>query len=401
MRTAHTHTAAVARCAVVACLLFAACASVAVAEPAAETSSGSPAVDALRAEEAAAQQALEQMRIDHSIQVAEYIELGKLMERNKVEIAQSTIDLAKAEVELEAIETALRERAVELYRGERLDILGILLSSRSLQDLWVRANYLTKITARDATLITDVRLARTEALWLRESLIGKMDQLRELQREADEKRERIEDDLELQEARAEQLRVDLARLLWSPVAGGTAPQGGFNPDAIISDAAFRNSSALTVEQIQAFLEEQPGSLATYKAKGHDGKVKPASQLIADAAVAWNINPKVLLVKLQKEQSLLQRANPTQRAYDWALGVGKTDSRTISKFQGFGMQVWGAAETLDKHADRWNSGIRMTIDGSAVTPANAATYSLYKYTPHLRGNMSFWLLYWRYFGDPSA
>lgn len=401
VRTTRTHRAVMAWCAVVACLLFVASAGVAIAEPAAETSSGSPAVGALRAEEAAAQQALEQMRIDLSIQVAEYIEVGKLMERNKQEIAQSTIDLATAEVELESIETALRHRAVELYRGERLDILGILLSSSSLQDLWVRANYLTKITARDATLITDVRLARTEALWLRESLIGKMDHLRELQRDADQKREKIEIDLELQEARAEQLRVDLARLLWSPPAVGSAPEGGFNPSAIISDVTFRNSSALTVEQIQAFLEEQPGSLATYEARDHTGKVKPASQLISEAAIAWNINPKVLLVKLQKEQSLLQRANPTQRAYDWALGVGKTDSRTISKFQGFGMQVWGAAETLDKHADRWVPGTGMTIDGSAVTPVNAATYSLYKYTPHLRGNMSFWLLYWRYFGDPSV
>jgi len=42
---------------------------------------------------------------------------------------------------------------------------------------------------------------------------------------------------------------------------------------------------------------------------------------------------------------------------------------------------------------------MTIDGSAVYPTNSATYSLYKYTPHLRGTTSFWLLYWRYFGDP--
>jgi peptidoglycan hydrolase CwlO-like protein len=388
-------------CAVLACALYLACAGVAQAEPTTTTPSGSPAIDALRAEEAAAQQALEQMRIDLSIQVAEYIEVGKLMERNKVEIAQSTIDLAQAEIELEAIETALRKRAVELYRGERLDILGILLSSRSIQDLWVRANYLTKITARDATLITDVRLARTEALWLRESLLNKMDALRELQRDADSKREKIEVDLEQQEKRAEQLRVDLARLLWSPAAGGgSAPQRGFNPDTIISEAAFRDSSSMNAEQIQAFLEEQPGSLATYQARDPNGKLKPASQLIADAAVAWNINPKVLLIKLQKEQSLLQKANPSQRAYDWALGVGKTDSRTISKFKGFGMQVWGGAQTLDKHADRWSSGTAMTIDGSAVLPTNAATYSLYKYTPHLRGNMSFWLLYWRYFGDPS-
>ena len=35
------------------------------------------------------------------------------------------------------------------------------------------------------------------------------------------------------------------------------------------------------------------------------------------------------------------------------------------------------------------------------PTNSATYSLYKYTPHFRGTMSFWMLYWRYFGDPLS
>jgi hypothetical protein len=42
---------------------------------------------------------------------------------------------------------------------------------------------------------------------------------------------------------------------------------------------------------------------------------------------------------------------------------------------------------------------MKIDGSTINPANSATYSLYKYTPHFRGTRSFWMLYWRYFGDP--
>lgn len=359
-------------------------------------------LEQLKAEEASLTAALEQTRVDLAIEVAEYIETGKLIERSKAEIAQATIDLAAAEVKQEETDAALRRRAVELYRGDRMELLSMLFTAQTLQDLWVRANYLTKITSRDATLLSDVRLARSEAMWLKGSLIAKMDRLHELQRDADARRERIEDELEEQEKRAEQLRVDIARVMWSPGEAGRAPSGGFDPSAIISQAAFRDSGSMTVEQIQAFLEEQPGSLARYKAADRNGVMKPASQLIGEAAVAHGINPKVLLVKLQKEQSLLERPNPTQRAYDWALGVGKTDSRTISKYRGFGMQVWSAAQVLDKH-DRIGAtrpGVTMPIDGSVVVPQNPATYALYKYTPHFRGNMSFWMLYWRYFGDPT-
>lgn len=385
-------------CAVLACVVFAVPVDRVHANP--ESTGTASAVEAKKAEEAQARLVLEQMKIDLAIQVAEYVELGTMIDRTKSEIAQATIDLATAEVKLDGTEIALRERAIELYRGERMDMLRVLLASSSIQDLWVRANYLTKITYRDAGLITEVRLARSEALWLQESLLNKMNRLAEMQRDADEKRLQIESDLEAQEARAEQLRVDLVRLMWTPVAG-SAPEGAFNPNLVISQTQYKDSGSMSVEQIQAFLEDQPGSLATYRARDHAGVVKPVSQMIAEAAVAWNINPKVILVKLQKEQSLLERRQPTQRAYDWALGVGKTDSRTISKYKGFGNQIWWGAHFLQKNERGWRPGITMTITGSTVYPANSATYSLFKYTPHLRGTMSFWLLYWRYFGDPTV
>jgi hypothetical protein len=134
---------------------------------------------------------------------------------------------------------------------------------------------------------------------------------------------------------------------------------------------------------------------------HNGVNKSAAEMIADAAVAWNVSPKVILVTLQKEQSLLGRSGPSQTALDWALGVGKTDSSTIYKYQGFGNQIWWGAATLNNNAERWKPGAQLLIDGNYVVPSNGATHSLYRYTPHIRGNTSFWLLYWRYFGDPRA
>ena len=37
--------------------------------------------------------------------------------------------------------------------------------------------------------------------------------------------------------------------------------------------------------------------------------------------------------------------------------------------------------------------------SRVTPTNRATWGLYRYTPHFGGNTSFWMIWWRHFGDP--
>jgi hypothetical protein len=126
-----------------------------------------------------------------------------------------------------------------------------------------------------------------------------------------------------------------------------------------------------------------------------------AQMIAEAALAWRVNPKVILVKLQKEQSLLADTSPSRTQYDWAMGAGATDSGKIYKYQGFGKQIWWGAEKLNKNTGPWRPGISMRIDGSRIHPTNSATYSLYKYTPHFRGTMSFWMLYWRYFGDPLS
>jgi hypothetical protein len=156
---------------------------------------------------------------------------------------------------------------------------------------------------------------------------------------------------------------------------------------------------MTVEDIQAFLEKQPGSLGRYVGPDHAGQSKSAAAMIAEASSRWGVSPKVVLATLQKEQSLLSRPFPTQRAQDWAMGCGKMDGRTLNKYRGFGNQIWYGAASLSKNAGRWRQGATLNIDGNHVQPANAATFGLYRYTPHVRGTMSFWLIYWRYFGDP--
>ncbi|MDP2232216.1 MAG: hypothetical protein Q8K89_01155, partial [Actinomycetota bacterium] len=247
--------------------------------------------------------------------------------------------------------------------------------------------------------------ARNESAFLRESLSLREQHLSELQAQADEKQQKIEADIDAQQAKATAIGADLAEMIRvakaQAVFQGSAPGADYSPDTLISDANFTASDSMTVEQIQGFLEQQSGTLDTYRAADHNGVVKSAAQMIAEAAAGWGVSPKVILVSLQKEQSLISRGSPSQNAYDWAMGCGKADSRTYTQFKGFGQQIWWGAQKLNKNAGPWRVGIEMTIDGNLVRPSNSSTYSLYKYTPHLRGTMSFWLLYWRYFGDPLS
>lgn len=365
------------------------------------TTPTSAAIEELKAEEAEARVQLELTRIDLATLVAEYIEMGSELDKTRRDIVQVTDELAGMQVKLEKAEETLANRAIELYRGDRDSMLSLILTSKSVQDLWVRSSYLAKINFRDSRLVNDVRLARQENLWLQKALYDKAERLDVLQRDADAHRSKIESDLAAQEERAERLRIDIARAMWAP-GGASAPQGGFNPETVISEAQFRDANALTVDTIQTFLEEQPGTLATYRTRDYAGKVKSVAEMVFEAGQAWGVNPKVILVKLQKEQSLLERGHPTGSAYDWAMGCGRPDSGArYTQYQGFGKQVWFGAEKLAKNGGPWSPGISMKIDGSTIHPTNAATYSLFKYTPHFRGTMSFWMLYWRYFGDPSV
>lgn len=367
------------------------------------------AIEQKKEEQTAEQQALALKRAELAQQVNVYVGITRDIERLEAEISEVASDVAQADVKLQRRRDALSNRAVQLYRGDRVGVLTILLTSRSLDDFINRTYFVTLIGERDAQLVQQVADARVESVWLQERLTLRLERLEDLIVDADKKREKIEEEVAEQERRAIAAGEDLARMLREQAAAaaaaalqsGTKPTTDFDPDTIISESAFRASDSMTAEQIQTFLDKQPGILAEYKAPDHNGVVKTTAELIAEASVAYQISPKVLLVKLQKEQSLLAKARPSQTALDWALGVGKTDSRTLTKYRGFGNQVWYGAKSLNTNTKPWTPGISRTIDGSTVRPTNAATYSLYKYTPHLRGNMSFWLLYWRYFGDPLA
>lgn len=365
----------------------------------------SPAIEAKKLEEAAARRELEQMRAALNAEVQQYLKMSRMLESTRLEVSQVATQIAQADADLLKAREAIRARTVEVYRSNQVSILEIILDARSIQDLMVRLNYFSALNSHDSRLMTQMRLARNESAFLHESLSLREQRLADLQQQADASQQKIEADIEAQQAKATAIGADLAamiRLAQAQVSfKGSAPGSEYSPDTLISDANFRASASMSVEQIQTFLETQPGTLATYRAADHNGVVKSAAQMIAEAAAGWGVSPKVILVSLQKEQSLLSKKRPSQNAYDWAMGAGKADSRTFYQYQGFGNQIWWGAQKLNKNAGPWYPGIEMNIDGNAVRPSNSSTYSLYKYTPHLRGTMSFWLLFWRYFGDPLS
>lgn len=356
-------------------------------------------IDAKKAERDAAVAEVAALEGKLKRQMEEYVELAKRIESAKLEVTAAGIRVQETDADLVQAQDIFNERIAQIYRGGDVDFLEILFTAHSVPDLLDRVDFLVMVGRRDSLLIEDTEIARRQAAYEQQQLDERLRRLTAMQDEADQRRVQIEADLALQQEKATQLGEDVARLMRQREAG--LPQGDFSPDTVISDANFRDASAMSVDDIQAFLAEQPGTLATYSAPDHAGVTKTAAQMIADAAAQWSVSPMVIMVTLQKEQSLLSDGTPTQRAYDWAMGCGKADSRTYYQYQGFGNQIWWGAQKLDQNSKPWHPGIQMTIDGSLVYPTNASTYSLFKYTPHLHGTTSFWLLYWRYFGDPLA
>jgi hypothetical protein len=186
----------------------------------------------------------------------------------------------------------------------------------------------------------------------------------------------------------------------------------FDPDYLISDWDFTDVFSLDFNQIQHYLNR--GYIADYKTYDWEGRLRYATDIIWRAAQNNGISPKVLLVMLQKEQSLIEDDDPTQNQLDWAMGYGVCDSCSksdpaIQRWQGFGKQVNSASlqlsdgyltdiEECGVTNGIYGPDVAVNIDGTIVTPINAATAALYAYTPHLHGNENFVEIWNRWFSS---
>lgn len=254
-----------------------------------------------------------------------------------------------------------------------------------------------------------------------------------------------------------------AVLLVVPLAtvSGEAPataadRRNFDPAYIISDYAFYNGAAMTEAEIQAFLELRSGGCrnsnclavyrqttqtreATPRCSRYEGAVdEPASRIIFKVQQACNISAKVLLVTLQKEQSLVTAKQPSDGTIRIAMGYGCPDTAACDAlYFGFANQVYSAASQFQRY--RTSTGFRHaagrttdvylhpnsfipnppTCGTMRLTIRNNATAGLYNYTPYTPndaamanlygtgdacssyGNRNFWRFYWDWFGSPTT
>lgn len=195
----------------------------------------------------------------------------------------------------------------------------------------------------------------------------------------------------------------------------------FDPSNLVADADFVRSDTMDEASIQNTLMAMGSGLATIS-PDRLGSSDRAAKIIYDAARAADINPIVLLVTLQKEQSLLTTGNPSQYALDRAVGYNVPDGLGTQDLYSFEAQLkgkngyMGAARWYRDKFDRkigpgsysccggsfsvqeksWVSGVNVDI-----SPKSVATALLYRYTPYVyNGNYNFWNLWQIYFSEYS-
>jgi hypothetical protein len=222
-----------------------------------------------------------------------------------------------------------------------------------------------------------------------------------------------------------------------PTLSKAAIDPDFDPNNIINDSLLLDVDSMTLNDIQNFLENQGSYLAYYKTTNTYGDKKSAAEIIYEAATnnyncdgielsdtpdeaekklkckkIKTVNPKFLLVLLQKEQSLIEENNPTQKQLDWATGYGCPDGKACNPYwKGFGKQINSAALQFwwyMNYPENYNYKMGATytftnpygtIENKAitVTPKNKATAALYNYTPHVyNGNYNVYKLLKKYF-----
>src|SRR4030042_890942 len=177
---------------------------------------------------------------------------------------------------------------------------------------------------------------------------------------------------------------------------------GFNEIYVLKDAAFVDSSSMSESDVQEFLDSY-----TEKNKIHistiDFNGQKDAYLIKKASEEYNINPKLLLSKLQVEQQLIKgdkAANPTEQQLNGAMGVGMLDNGTvIDGLQGFVNQINYAAKYFWQYFSEAEAVdfTHKNVDGKELKAVNAATYSLYRYTPHVAGPKLVYDVYKMFFG----
>lgn len=249
-----------------------------------------------------------------------------------------------------------------------------------------------------------------------------------------------------------------ASTAYVPVSAVAGSQ--FNAGRIIDDVVFFSANTMSVNDIQAFLNSKVPVCDTNHASTSPSNQPPficlkdyhqdeptraaetglcngisprtastSAQIIYDVAHSCGVNPQVLLVLLQKEQSLVTDTWPWTTQYRSATGYGCPDTAPCdAEYYGFFNQVYSAARQFRYYANnptlfsyrmgRSNNILynpNSSCGSSPVYLQNQATAGLYNYTPYqpnaaalnnlygtgdscsAYGNRNFWRMFNDWFG----
>jgi hypothetical protein len=185
----------------------------------------------------------------------------------------------------------------------------------------------------------------------------------------------------------------------------------FNRHLVLLDEQLADGDALSAAEIQAFVAHTPHGTRSVLAD-HVSNGRTAAEALAAAGSQYDINPLVLLTRLQLEQSLVSKTSATKKKLDWAMGCGCPDYQNcMEAYRGFDKQVECAAERLRTYLTQldetgatiagWKVGKgKKTLDGTTVTPKSRATAAIYTYTPWLssaKNHVSIWKKYATFVG----
>jgi hypothetical protein len=224
----------------------------------------------------------------------------------------------------------------------------------------------------------------------------------------------------------------------------------FQAGNIISNTQFFDASSMSSADVQDFFASQnctPSSgapcLSNYSQTTSDRPAGPANgctaysgavsesaaTIVARVAQACRISPKVLLVVMQKEQTLVTR--PTETGYKFAMGWGCPDTGPCDQnVTNFFSQVYKSAWQFREYtrtASSWRYRVGDNLvqynpnsycGATEVQILNQATANLYIYTPYQPneaalanlhgtgddcssyGNRNFWRIFSEWFGSPT-
>lgn len=243
----------------------------------------------------------------------------------------------------------------------------------------------------------------------------------------------------------------------------------FQAGRIIDDSIFFNGNDFSAQQVQNFLNAKVPVCDTNHASGYgqnppficlkdysqntpsmpaesglcsnySGGYKSAAQIISDVSLSCGINPKVMLVLLQKEQILITDTWPLNSQYTKATGFGCPDSALPNNvdsnqngcydaYEGFFNQIYYGARQYKKYVRDATSftyrayrnnyvqyNPNAGCGGTNLYIQNQATAGLYNYTPYqpnsaalnnlygtgdscsAYGNRNFWRMYSDWFGN---